>query len=650
VYGTRNKEQGIFVAYLLAKYQQRIYKINRHIKLLVALVVSVLIPAALAAQSYVSVPLDSNVYYILEQAQARGLCAPLSGAKPYSRAAVIAAITEILGSAGDGRGALNAGERRILQEAWAAYSEPAEGLDWQRGAFYFTNKIGKNDTPISNDVGVRAESLFSGGFGSNSSWGLDTRLTGFILGDLGASFSYGFTFAGALMRAPRVQHSDYHTYYKGFIDDATNKDQIIATYSQPTAFFPYTYQKRWDGYVFGLTDISSGGHLSWVQDLSVGYTLLPEIGGVLLNNHISYRVGRMEREWGAMSGGSSLVFNQQAQPFLALEATFTPYSWLRFSTLSGVLEFFNEKGIKESAKTNQNAFSLAMLELDYKQFLHFDAGTSVVWPKRFELGYIFPLTNAFFYQGNIGDFDNLGIFLDLKAQYPGIGGAWFSLFVDELSVEKNMFELDRSMYAFQTGAQVYIPWLSFSSLSLRYTKIEPYCYTHTRELMPWYGEALMETAYTNNGESLGYYLPPNSDELLLRFKTMPLPHTQAHFQYQMIRHGADYGSSAVDGSSFLSELDPEGRSDKVVLRKYFLRDGAYEWLHILKIGAEHSFAWSKIPLQIFGEVGVVFSYFTNIDGDANSGSPSSYSIIDTAEYPQSNYVVATIGFRLFPQW
>jgi hypothetical protein len=118
----------------------------------------------------------------------------------------------------------------------------------------------------------------------------------------------------------------------------------------------------------------------------------------------------------------------------------------------------------------------------------------------------------------------------------------------------------------------------------------------------------------------------------------------------MIRHGADYGSGAVDGSSFLSELDPEGRSEKAVLRKYFLRDGAYQWLHILKIGADHSFALNKIPLQVFGEAGVVFSYFTNIDGPANSGSSSSYSMIATTEYPQSTHFVATLGFRLFPQW
>ncbi|GHV80991.1 hypothetical protein AGMMS49944_27820 [Spirochaetia bacterium] len=157
----------------------------------------------------------------------------------------------------------------------------------------------------------------------------------------------------------------------------------------------------------------------------------------------------------------------------------------------------------------------------------------------------------------------------------------------------------------------------------------------------------METSYTNNGRGLGYYLPPNSDELKLRFEAMPEINTRVNLQYQMIRHGADFGLSAVDGSSYLSELDPEGRSDKAVLKKFFLQDGAYQWLHIIKVGTEHTFPM-KVPFQVFGEAGVVISYFTNIAGVANSGSASSYSIIDTKEYPKSTGFILTLGVRIYP--
>jgi hypothetical protein len=623
---------------------------NKHIWFLLFLGMSAVMP--LVSQTHVSVPLDSKVYPILEQAQLRGLCAPLSGTKPYSRAKILSAIAEILGADAGRAGALSGMERRILETARDAYSTPQAGLDLQRGAYYFENTTGKNDIHISNDIGIRAETLFSLGFGSGFSWGNDIWVTGFILGDMGAHFSYGLTFAGAMFRAPRTVLGSYHTYYDGYptANNGAHIDEEITAYSQPAAFFPYSYRKRWDGFVFDIQDISSSGYISWPNNLSVGYSMFPEMSGVLLNDHISYRIGRLAREWGGMSGGSSLAFNQAARPFLAFEAAFKPYSWLNFSTLTGVLEFFNEEGIAVSAKTNQNAFSIAMLEINHKQYLHFDAGTTVVWPKRFELGYMIPLVNQFLYQNDIGDFDNLGMFFDLKAQYPGIAGVWASLFMDEVSFEPNMFELDRSMYAVQVGAQIAIPHLPFASLSLRYTKIEPYCYTHTKEILPWYGESHMETAYTNNAEGIGYYLPPNSDEVLLKFEMMPQAVTATHIQYQMIRHGADHGPHAVDGSSYKSELDPVGRSQKPVLRKYFLRDGAYQWLHIVKIGAEHSFAQNKVPLQLFGEAGVVFSYFTDIAGAANSGSPSSYSVVDTTDYPQSISFIVTVGIRLYPQW
>lgn len=605
----------------------------------------------LAGQTHGSVAIDNPVYQILEQAALRGLCAPLAGAKPYSRQAILTAITEILDTDGAPQrfGKLSDHERRILEETRTSYVPVSRGLDWQRGTYTFENDRSTGNIHLSGEVGLTAASCFSWGLyprNRDTAWGTDTWLGFFFNGDLGDHFSYRFTMAGGMIRAPRVALGTYNTYYPGFTqEDPDHINQEITTYSQPLASFPYTYKQSWDGSVFNYRDIS-GSYRAWPSDLSVGDTMLPEITGSLLAGHIRYRGGRMDREWGAMARGSSLVLNQQAAPFLALETTVSPFSWCYFSTLTGILEYYNTEGIKHSAATNQNAFSIAMLEINYQHYLHLDFGSTALWPKRFELGYLFPLTDNFFYQNVIGDFDNLAIFCNLKGQYPGIGSLWFSLFLDEISVEPLFFEKDRAMYAFQTGTIIAIPWLPFATVSLRYTKVEPYCYTHTKERVPWYGDTLMESSYTNKGSSLGYYLPPNSDELLLRFEALPLSRTRMHVQYQMIRHGADYGGSAVDGSSLWSELDPDGRSTKAVLRKYFLQDGAYQWQHIFKFGAAYS--WAKVPVQIFAEAGVVISYFTNIDGPANSGSPSTYSIVDTAEYPRSTGLIASLGFRLFP--
>ncbi|MDR3335452.1 MAG: hypothetical protein LBT13_11325 [Treponema sp.] len=609
---------------------------------------------SLSAQTHISVPLDNPIYYLLDQAQLRGLCAPLPGVKPYSQAVIVDAINEILSSSAK-PGHLSETERRILEDAKKGFTKAPAGLDWQRGAYHFETQMKKSGFRFSGDAGIRLESVFSGGlYSGDGAWGTDLWLTGYANGDIGDHFSFGFNFSGGFMRAPRDELGTYHTYYDGFIHNENEPyiDQQITTYSQPKAFFPYTYQKRWDGFMFGFGEISAGGIKNWPNNMAMSVNLISELGGEFFGQALTYRFGRIKREWAGMSEGSSLVFNTAARPFVAFEATFNPVYWFSFSALTGGLEYYNEKGINDSAWTSQNAFSIEQLEFNYKNYVHFDVGSTVIWPKRFELGYIFPINNNFLYQYNIGDFDNMGLFFDIKAQYPGIAGVWFSFFADEIEVSSvsKMFELDRHMFALQGGAKVAIPWLPFASATLSYTKIEPYCYTHTRIFVPWDNDAdnkmPMETSYTNNGESIGYYLPPNSDELLLRFETMPLPRIRAHFQYQMIRHGADFGSSAVDGSSFLSELDPDGRSEKQELRKYFLHDGAYQWTHIIKAGASHTFA--KIPLQVFGEAGVVFSAFTNIE--ANSGSPSSYSFIDTTEYPTSTGVIITLGLRLFPAW
>jgi len=161
----------------------------------------------------------------------------------------------------------------------------------------------------------------------------------------------------------------------------------------------------------------------------------------------------------------------------------------------------------------------------------------------------------------------------------------------------------------------------------------------------------METNWVNRGRGLGHYLPPNSDEILIRFDTMPAADTKLSLQYQLIRHGAVYGDRAVGGSSYWSELDPSGRQRKPNLRKYFLRDGAYQWMQILRLRGEHSLTSSSLPIKAFAEVGGVFSFFTDINSNIrpNSGSHS-WRRVNTPEYPQSLSFIGTIGVQIFPKF
>ena len=611
------------------------------------LCLQLLLSAALFSQTHTSIPLGNEIYYILEQAELRGLCAPLPGARPYTRQAVLSAINEILGSP-EGK-ALKAAEREILERYLEQFSKPEPGFDWKRGEWYGESAIGEKSVPLSLNAGISVDIEGSTGIYLSGDYyfGMELWASLFLNGDLGRHLSYGFIFEGGLMMAPREYLGKYHTYYPGFLNVSGSEyqDREIDVYSQPLTHFPYSYKKRWDGSIFYFSSVSS--FKSWPEILAGGYNLPAELTASFFDDKLIARVGRVSHEWGSTSFGSSLALNQMARPFAGIEAEFNPVPWFSIISMTGWLEYYNDSGIKTSSMTFQNMFSLTMLQFRLKNYLFFDFVDAVVYPKRFELGYLLPVINNFFYQNNVGDFDNMAITLNLKGQYPGIGNLWVSFFIDEMDFTSNLWTLDKQMVAFQAGMNVVLPFLSFSSLKLSYTKINPYCYTHNRNYNPWYGDLCMETSYTNNGVCLGYYLPPNSDEILVLFKTMPAKNLSMNLQYQMIRHGADFGSSAVDGSNLLSELDPAGRGSKPVLKRFFLHDGAYQWSHIVRAGAEWNIP--KLPLALYGEAGVNISYFTNIAGAANDGASHPYSIIDTAEYPKSTGFIIKLGLRLYPR-
>jgi hypothetical protein len=597
------------------------------------------------AQTHISVPLQNQIYSILELAETRGLCSPLSGVRPYSQDVVNFAIKEIIYSQNAQN--LSSIEREVLEQYLQKFSKPDIGLDWHRGAYYNETAIGGNNAAASLNMGIGLDTEVSAGLYSSGKnfFGTEIWIQVYLNGDLSHNVSYNFSVDGGLIQAPRRYLGEYWTYYENFKDDGEYQNRKISVYSEPLTHFPYSYKKRWDSSVFFFDNLAY--YDPWPTNAAGGYNLLSEITASFLENKLKMRLGRLSREWGSTSLGSGLAFNQMARPFLGIEAEFNPVSWFSAASLTGVLEYYNLEDIKISSLTFQNAFSITILQFRYKNYLFFDFTDAVIWPKRFELGYISPVTNSFFYQNNIGDFDNMAMSFNLKVQYPGLGNAWISLFMDEMNFTTDLLTLDRQMFSWQTGMSFPLPILSFSSIKLSYTWISPYCYTHNRNYNPWYGNLPMETAYTNNGVSLGYYLPPNSDEILIRFSTMPVKNITTNLQYQMIRHGADFGSSAVDGSNLLSELDPNERDTKPELKRFFLQDGAYQWQHILKFGGEWTL--EKTPLVFYWEVGTVISYFTNTAQPANSGKAYPYSTINTPEYPQTTGFVAKLGFRLFPR-
>jgi hypothetical protein len=599
--------------------------IRRGIFVLGLLILGVSLPA----QQYNSVPLENEVYDLIDQAVIRGLCAPPPSAKPWPEFTLRRMLAEIASAPEE---ALGAEERRIVAGLLERFSRKS-GWDWRRGAYHGEHPIGSLSR-YSFDAGLYWQSDFSVNLESSFPFATANRGTVFVAGDVGNHVSYGFNVRGGFFIVRREKRPPY-------TDTSTDPPREDEETWDVNSYPPYSFTRLWDSSVFYPSNLR--GYNEFPDGFAFGYEIISEISAAFVEDHIRLRMGRMRRDWGPSGSGASLILNAQARPFTALEGSVIASEWLRFSFLTGGLEYLNVGSLKGDAFQFQNFFSLGMAEINVKQYLYFDFGSTTVWPKRMEIGYLFPANSNFFYQNNVGDFDNLGLFADLTLQYPGIGRLWVSLFVDEMDLSSDpFFNLNRNMYAYQAGLRGLIPLLPFTAVELRYTKVEPYCYTYPAIEVPW-NKKLAKENYINNGEALGYYLPPNSDELLVRVESLPLPGLKAYLQYQMIRHGADYGPGRVFGSSLSDELSYDWEGAAAV--KYFLHDGVYRWDHVIKLGGSYRLLDFGFPLTLSAEAGIDIRSFTGIEGEPGKNTP--YRPVNTEYYRPGTGIFFSLGVKIF---
>ena len=633
----------------------------------------------LFSQENITVDLEDEVYVFLELAESKGYCSRLSYVKPYTKKYIVSKLQDIKEyiEASDSI-KFKENELKTVDFYISRYTTQ-NGFDYTKMSYRREESI--KGTPMSFEVNNTVESFVSSGVYNNS----ELNSTGFeifenlnFIGDIGRQLSYRSTFYLGAVDMPLQQVGDDYLigywWYDGWKENPDkNIARTINSYRN-NSVLPYSYKKKWDGSVYYFSNLSSNGLEGWPIEPAVGLGMLGELRTNLLDDKVSIGFSRLNREWGGMSSGSSLVYNYNASPFVAFDAGVNFFDWFSFQTLTGVLEFPNAAYINENAWYRitrdedgnpekdtsitdvvdsyffQNVYSITMFNLDFK-YIHFDFGSTCVWPKRFELGYMFPLIDKVIYQNNVGDYDNLALFANLKGYIPDIASLWGSFYLEEMnSLKPQLFEKTRCMFAYQGGAKTGIPFLPFTMITARYTKVEPYCYTHQAiRKQPWYDEYINEP-YANNGHSIGYYLEPNSDELLIRIDSKPFTALSAGLQYQMIRHGADFGYAQVPGSSIWSELPIGNRN---IYYKYFLHDGAYEWTHVIKLDGSYSFKAARIPFQISASIGFIYDFYTLSEEFGSSennyfvNKSTPYHRVDDSVYQTKTGFVFSIGIKMF---
>lgn len=625
----------------------------------------------LTSQNNNTVEIDDEVYSILDTMNTMGICNQLSINKPYTKKYINKKLLECIEYLSENYEE-NKKEIDVISYQLERFKEPNEKLDLKQ-LNYNVSGSWSETFPVSFNMSINNQTFMSGGVysdKSNNSFGYEIANTLLFYGNIGKNISYSSLANVIITKMPMTKLGEYDIGYWWY-DNNENYDgselRKINTYRNYSVS-PYSYKKKWDGSVYYLNGgVNAEGLTGWAFQDAFGFGMLGEIHSSFFDDRLIVALGRINREWGAMNENSSLVLNSQAQPFFAIETSISLFNWLTMSSLTGFLEFPNQRYINSNAwyVTDGNAnrvssptdsfffhnmLSIAMLEMNFKHF-HFDFGSTVIYPNRFELGYSFPLIDKVVYQNSMGDYDNLGLFANAKLSYPGLGYLWGSFYLDEMnSLTAKIFSSTRCMFAYQGGGKVIIPFIPFTSVSLSYTKIEPYCYTHqalnSTYSQPYYPNYISES-YTNNGYSLGYYLPPNSDEIKVVAQSNPLPAFQISLAYQLIRHGVDWGDKAniFSGSSIYSEL-PTGEIRKE-LEKYFLHDGTYEWMNVITLSAEYDLNNIGLPCKIMLSSSYVHNWFTTISNDEDPGYSTEYYSFTSPDYIENRGFVFSLGLKIF---
>ena len=586
-----------------------------------------------SAQNHNSVPVEeTELYSLLKIAEISGLIDRLPGARPYTASLITKALRQIDAS----RYKLSDSQKDVLDDYIERYVENPDKPFLEDMEIRFEHDV----FPLSWRMYLESEARVDLANPSHS--GIHNIAAGEFKGSLGRNISYGFRISGQV-----------------------NKVNIYPNDPYPYAWEPYNYSKVWDGGARYLRRPSP--QYLMPREWALGWSLQPEIVFSFLENRVDLRFGRLRRDWGFGKGG--LFLDEQARPFMAFDGSLTPWDWLSFNFIVGTLEYapiFRNSpfksdeypsiigaddysiGIREISTVQQNMFSLFLLEIRPTKWLYIGLWDAVVYLKRFEPGYMFPFMSKLLSQNNIGDWDNLLFGGTLSFSWSGVGRLWTTLLLDEWNPTINLRNL-RNQMAIQAGIEATIPMDIWNLVRFQYTKVEPFTYTHYAiSASPWYNSPdhsmQMETGYQNNGENLGSYLEPNSDEFLLSIYLQPAREWTANVGYRLIRHGTGNGSTyrswgyvGKDGKGGPDD-DKDGAYYSGAPLKDFLKDGIYEWTHIFSLGGTLTIRNSFIPISI----GLKYSFVYEFKSDYKSQSDFS-PINDSQEY---RHLIA-LTIRLF---
>ncbi len=508
----------------------------------IVLILLALFPVNAFSQKYLSVELTDPVYTLMEITEIKGTGTRLSSAKPYSRNV----ISDYLRSLDFET--LTSTESTIIERILQRLDNPQ---------VFFKPAITENGFLGNIEAGIDYRSQVKVDFLDFDALHMFNALNFYLRGDIGAFLSFSGGFAGTF-------------------------DKV-----GPDSFAPYTFTKQWDGFHIGFTEPRYS--LDGIEKTPYfSFALDDEITSHFFDDNLALSLSRFRRDWG--TGEGNLFLSENARPYQGFDVHARFADWCGLSWSTGSLNnWMEENKLADGTGTisYQKMMTIQMIEFFPTDWLYFSTVATAIWGKRFEPVYLSPLLYPVIAQNIIGNFDNVSQAVNLSITIPGYAKLYFSFFADEMEFSSldAFFKRPRNMVAYQAGAKIPIPWLPLALFTFQYTKIEPFVYTHYPETNIEPMGHPVDMSYTNDGENIGFHLPPNSDEFLFKAESMIIPDLMLTLSYALIHHGTNTGDPAIDKKIFGDVNKPFNYDfEDSYPDKSFLNDGLYDWNNIVSIG------------------------------------------------------------------
>ncbi len=235
----------------------------------------------------------------------------------------------------------------------------------------------------------------------------------------------------------------------------------------------------------------------------------------------SLSAGKENINWGSGKGGK-LIFSDKAPSFPMIRLNIQPLEWLRFTYIHGWLhsDLIDSSTYRTSLVEDRDSYSQIpkfiaahILSADVTNDITVSIGESMIYGDEIEPLYLIPimffrLADHYLAKQGSNTGDNAQLFADVQYKIPAVRTKFYSTaFVDELSITNLLKGKNLSAVAFTLGGTIADPVIRNSSLTLEYTRLNPFVYMNSNPLH----------LYSNYGYQLGHWIGSNADQFYVEY-------------------------------------------------------------------------------------------------------------------------------------